>query len=127
MRQLAQRIVARYHLGALSKPEVAPYVQHRLEVSGTQRQLFPEALMGQLYRLSKGVPRIINVLCDRALLGAYQRVQQDSETPMTPPGTGKSAASTAKTATGTTHAGEPAGKLSNALVWPADVPRRSRK
>jgi len=71
LRQLAQRIVARYHLGSLSKPEVAAYVRHRLEVSGAQRQLFPEALMGRLYRLSKGVPRIINVLCDRALLGAY--------------------------------------------------------
>ncbi len=71
LRQLAQRIVARYHLGALSKAEVGPYVRHRLDVSGTQRQLFPEALMGQLYRLSKGVPRVINVLCDRALLGAY--------------------------------------------------------
>ncbi|MDH5533985.1 MAG: AAA family ATPase, partial [Betaproteobacteria bacterium] len=71
LRQLAQRIVARYHLGPLSKPEVGAYVRHRLEVSGTQRQLFPEGLMGRLYRLSKGVPRIINVLCDRALLGAY--------------------------------------------------------
>lgn len=71
LRQLAQRIVARYHLGSLSRPEVAAYVQHRLEVSGAQRKLFPEALMGRLYRLSKGVPRIINVLCDRALLGAY--------------------------------------------------------
>ena len=71
LQQLAQRIVARYHLGSLSKPEVAAYVQHRLEVSGAQRKLFPEALMGRLYRLSKGVPRIINVLCDRALLGAY--------------------------------------------------------
>ncbi len=71
LRQLAQRIVARYHLGSLSKPEVVAYVRHRLEMSGTQRQLFPEALMGRLYRLSKGVPRIINVLCDRALLGAY--------------------------------------------------------
>lgn len=71
LRQLAQRIVARYHLGALDKSEVAAYVQHRLEISGIQRQLFPKALMGRLYRLSKGVPRIINVLCDRALLGAY--------------------------------------------------------
>ncbi|MFY9327203.1 MAG: AAA family ATPase [Georgfuchsia sp.] len=71
LRQLAQRIVARYHLGSLSKPEVAAYVRHRLEMAGTQRQIFPEALMGRLYRLSKGVPRIINVLCDRALLGAY--------------------------------------------------------
>ena len=69
--QLAQRIVARYHLDPLSKGEVAAYVQHRLAISGTQRQLIPPALMGLLYRLSGGVPRVINVLCDRALLGAF--------------------------------------------------------
>ncbi|MHB1592363.1 MAG: AAA family ATPase, partial [Sulfuricella sp.] len=71
LRQLAQRVIARYHLGPLTKQEVAAYVRHRLEVSGTQRQLFPAALMGRLYRLSGGIPRIVNVLCDRALLGAY--------------------------------------------------------
>ncbi|MFA7269723.1 MAG: AAA family ATPase [Sterolibacterium sp.] len=71
LRQLAQRIVARYHLGPLSKSEVAAYVRHRLGVSGVQRQIFPATLMGRLYRLSGGVPRVINVLCDRALLGAY--------------------------------------------------------
>ncbi len=71
LRQLAQRIIARYHLGPLDRQEVVAYVRHRLGVSGTQRQLFPAALMGQLYRLSGGIPRIINVLCDRALLGAY--------------------------------------------------------
>jgi general secretion pathway protein A len=71
LRQLAQRIVARYHLGPLTRQEVAAYVRHRFEVSGAQRQLFPTALMGRLYRLSGGVPRVINVLCDRALLGAY--------------------------------------------------------
>ena len=71
LRQLSQRIVARYHLGPLTKAEVAAYVRHRLEVSGAQRTLIPAALMGRLYRLSGGVPRLINVLCDRALLGAY--------------------------------------------------------
>lgn len=71
LRQLAQRIIARYHLGTLSKAEVAAYVRHRLEVAGTQHTLFPPAIMGRLYRLSGGVPRIINVLCDRALLGAF--------------------------------------------------------
>ena len=69
--QLAQRIIARYHLGPLTRQEVAAYVQHRLGVSGTQRQLFPAALTGRLYRISGGIPRIINVLCDRAMLGAY--------------------------------------------------------
>jgi general secretion pathway protein A len=71
LRQLRLRIVARYHLGPLTKPEVAGYVRHRLDVSGAQRQLFPSRVMGRLYRLSGGVPRVINVLCDRALLGAY--------------------------------------------------------
>ena len=71
LRQLSQRIVARYHLGPLSKEEVAAYVRHRLEVSGAQRPLFPATLMGRMYRLSGGVPRVINVLCDRALLGTF--------------------------------------------------------
>ena len=71
LRQLRQRIVARYHLGPLTRPEVAAYVRHRLEVAGAQRQLFPARLMDRVYRLSGGVPRIINVLCDRALLGTY--------------------------------------------------------
>jgi general secretion pathway protein A len=71
LRQLSQRVVARYHLGPLSRSEVAAYVRHRLEISGAQRQLFPAALMGRVYRLSGGVPRVINVLCDRALLGTY--------------------------------------------------------
>ena len=71
LRQLAQRVVARYHLGALTRTEIAAYVRHRLDVSGAPRPLFPAALMGQLYRLSGGIPRVINVLCDRALLGTY--------------------------------------------------------
>jgi len=71
LRQLSQRIVARYHLGPLTKAEVGAYVRHRLEVSGARRTLFPAALMGRLYRLSGGVPRVINVLCDRSLLGTY--------------------------------------------------------
>ena len=76
LRQLAQRIIARYHLGPLDKPEVAAYVQHRLEVAGAKRQLFPAALMSPLYRLSRGIPRVINVLCDRALLGAYSQSKE---------------------------------------------------
>jgi len=71
LRQLSQRVIARYHLGPLDKREVAAYVQHRLTISGAQRPMFPAALMGMLYRLSGGVPRVINVLCDRALLGTY--------------------------------------------------------
>ncbi|MFD1693650.1 AAA family ATPase [Azotobacter chroococcum] len=71
MRQLAQRIVARYHLEPLSRPEVGAYVRHRLAVAGTRAELFAPPLLERLYRLSGGTPRLINVLCDRALLGAY--------------------------------------------------------
>jgi general secretion pathway protein A len=76
LRQLAQRVIARYHLGPLAKQEVADYVQHRLGVAGTQRKLFPDSLMKSLYRLSGGTPRVINVLCDRALLGAYVQAKE---------------------------------------------------
>jgi general secretion pathway protein A len=71
LKQLAQRVVARYHLGPLSKAEVAAYVRHRLEVAGAKRPLFPPSTMNRLFRLSRGIPRVVNVLCDRALLGAY--------------------------------------------------------
>ena len=71
LRQLAQRVVARYHLGPLTRPEVAAYVRHRLDMSGAQRPLFSARLMSRVYTLSGGIPRVINVLCDRALLGAY--------------------------------------------------------
>jgi general secretion pathway protein A len=77
MRQLAQRIVARYHLGHLSRSEVTGYVNHRLAVAGVQRPLFPPRVLGRVYRLSRGVPRLINVICDRALLGAYVQGRND--------------------------------------------------
>jgi len=69
--QLSQRIVARYHLGPLSKKDTGAYVKHRLAIAGMSKPLFPNNLLERLYRYSGGVPRIINVLCDRALLGAY--------------------------------------------------------
>ncbi len=71
MRQLTQRITARFHLQPLTKYEVKAYINHRLAVAGQNIQLFPEASVKLLYRLSNGVPRLINILCDRALLGAY--------------------------------------------------------
>lgn len=71
LQQLAQRITARYHLGPLSKHEVAAYIAHRLEVSGGHSRLFPSSTVAALCRLSGGIPRLINILCDRALLGAY--------------------------------------------------------
>ena len=71
LRQLSQRIIARYHLGPLSMKDVGAYVAHRLAVAGSQYRLFPESTISKLYQLSGGVPRLINILCDRALLGAY--------------------------------------------------------
>ncbi len=75
MRQLAQRITARFHLKPLSREEVKAYVSHRLAVAGQNVQLFPDAAIKRLYQLSHGIPRLINILCDRALLGAYVQNQ----------------------------------------------------
>lgn len=71
LRQFSQRIVARYHLTHLNTGELTDYVQHRLAVAGIRRRLFPANIMERLYRLSGGIPRVANVICDRALLGAY--------------------------------------------------------
>jgi general secretion pathway protein A len=72
LEQLAQRVIARYHLDALSSPETAQYIQHRLSVSGLSGVLpFDAASVQRIHVLSGGVPRRINLLCDRALLGAY--------------------------------------------------------
>ena len=72
LEQLAQRIIARYHLGSLSEQETGSYVSHRMAVAGAVgAPAFPPALTPLIHRLSKGVPRRINLLCDRALLGAY--------------------------------------------------------
>ncbi|MEN8176999.1 MAG: AAA family ATPase [Pseudomonadota bacterium] len=71
LRQLAQRITARYHLTPLDPEETQAYVHHRLEVAGYQRRLFTNGAMRQMYRLTGGVPRLINVLCGRTMLAAY--------------------------------------------------------
>ena len=72
LEQLAQRVIARYHLGPLSAPDTARYVQHRLVVAGLSGPLpFDAAALKRVHERSRGVPRRINLLCDRALLGAY--------------------------------------------------------
>lgn len=72
LRQLSQRITARYHLGPLSRTEVGQYVEHRLRVAGWRRgRLFPDDTLYLLFRLSGGIPRLINAICDRALVGAF--------------------------------------------------------
>src|ERR1700675_1765928 len=77
LRQLAQRITGRYHLKPLSREETKSYVRHRLRVAGASGEIFTPAALSEVHRLSLGIPRVINVVCDRALLGAYT---QDSRT-----------------------------------------------
>ena len=72
MEQLAQRVIARFHLGALSPQETQQYIAHRLAVAGLTGPLpFDRGALRRVHALSHGVPRRINLLCDRALLGAY--------------------------------------------------------
>lgn len=75
LRQLAQRITGRYHLAPLSRSEAASYVNHRLKVAGANGEIFSSAALREVHRLSGGIPRIMNVICDRALLGAFTQEQ----------------------------------------------------
>lgn len=77
MRQLAQRITGRYHLEPLNREETVEYVDHRLRVAGAVGEIFTAPAKRDLFRRSGGVPRMINVIADRALLGAFT---QDSRT-----------------------------------------------
>jgi general secretion pathway protein A len=73
LRQLSQRITARYHLQPLNQEETQAYVRHRMMVAGAQRSPFSRAALRALYQRSSGVPRLINIIADRALAGAYAR------------------------------------------------------
>ena len=74
LRQLTQRVSVRYHILPLQQEEVGHYINHRLKVAGGDEKLYftPEAI-NVIFNISKGTPRIINVLCDRALLGGFSR------------------------------------------------------
>jgi general secretion pathway protein A len=72
LEQLAQRVVARFHLGALSETETTQYIRHRMAIGGMKAPLpFDRPARRRIHVWSRGVPRRINLLCDRALLGAY--------------------------------------------------------
>jgi general secretion pathway protein A len=71
LRQVAQRVAARCHLTPLTERETRGYVGHRLSMAGQPAMIFDGAALRRVHRASGGVPRLINVLCDRALLGAY--------------------------------------------------------
>ncbi|HYN78820.1 MAG TPA: AAA family ATPase, partial [Lamprocystis sp. (in: g-proteobacteria)] len=70
LRQINQRITARFHLRPLNAAETGDYIRHRVAVAGVDRPLFTAAAIRRIHQLSGGVPRVINILCDRALLGA---------------------------------------------------------
>ncbi len=71
LRQLAQRVTARYHLAPMTLDETQGYIFHRLKVAGAKQKFFTRGATHQIHKFSGGVPRLVNVLCDRALLGAY--------------------------------------------------------
>ncbi len=71
LRQLASRITARYHLTALTPAETREYVEHRLRIAGAVRPLFSAQSLQLVHNAAHGNPRLINIICDRALMGAY--------------------------------------------------------
>jgi general secretion pathway protein A len=76
LEQLAQRVIARYHLQALTEAETTQYIGHRLEVSGLKGALpFDRQALKRIHHFARGVPRRINLLCDRAMLGAFSSGQ----------------------------------------------------
>ena len=81
LRQLNQRFTARYHLEGLSFLQVKSYLDHRVEVAGGQGSLFSVSAAWLLYRLTNGIPRLINVLADRCLMGCYAQ-QKNQVSPM---------------------------------------------
>jgi general secretion pathway protein A len=77
LRQLRQRITVRYHLSPLTRNEVNQYVQHRLQVSGANgNPHFTAPAMWRIYRYSQGIPRLVNAICDKALLAGFVGQQE---------------------------------------------------
>lgn len=72
LRQLRQRITVRFHLAPLKRPEVSQYIQHRLQVSGANgAPYFTTTAIWRIFHYSKGIPRLINTLCDKCLLAGF--------------------------------------------------------
>ena len=83
LEQLAQRVIARFHLQALSLKETEHYIRHRLSVAGMTRALpFDRPALHRIHEIARGVPRRINLLCDRVMLGAYAHGKQTIDVPM---------------------------------------------
>ncbi len=76
LRQLAQRITARYHLRPLNLKETMAYVLHRTRIAGARKSLFSRLAIEYLHQKSQGIPRLVNTICDRALLAAATHNQK---------------------------------------------------
>ncbi|MBP1804932.1 ExeA family protein [Rubellimicrobium aerolatum] len=76
MIQLAQRVAASFHLPAMDGPTVQGYIRHRLEVAGAQEPIFSEGAIDLVHEASKGVPRLVNQLCDLAMVYAFTKDQR---------------------------------------------------
>jgi general secretion pathway protein A len=76
LRQLAQRVTARYHLKPFTEREARAYIHHRLRVAGQRRPIFDRRAIRAVHRHARGIPRLINTICDRALLGAYASARE---------------------------------------------------
>lgn len=72
-RAVAQRITVKYAIKPLEKDEVGQFIRHRLKVSGTEKEIFDDSAVEVIHEFSKGIPRLINIICDHALLTAYAR------------------------------------------------------
>jgi general secretion pathway protein A len=83
LEQLAQRVIARFHLNALSAKETEHYIRHRLSVAGMTRAVpFDHKALQRIHEITRGVPRRINLLCDRVMLGAYAHGRHSIDIPM---------------------------------------------
>lgn len=73
LRQLAQRVTARYHLNSLKQKDITDYVMTRLKIAGCVKPIFTKQALIKIYHLTQGIPRLINVLCDHSLIAAYSK------------------------------------------------------
>ena len=77
LRQLAQRITARFHLSPLGPKDTHLYIRHRMQIAGAQRNPFRRGAMNALYQRSQGIPRLINIIADRSLVAAFAKERMD--------------------------------------------------
>ena len=82
LRQLAQRITARYHLRPLNLKETIAYILHRTRIAGSHKALFSRKAVEHLHAKTQGIPRLINTICDRALVAAASRHKKRVEKPL---------------------------------------------